>query len=116
MKGSDVGSITDYRSFWPVYLAAHRHPATRALHMLGTALASLLLIAGLVLGNGWMLLAAPIAGYAFAWLSHALIERNRPATFEHPLSSFVSDFRMLFLWLGGRLEGELRRQGLDPNA
>src|SRR5262249_3517897 len=104
---------SDYLSFWPVYLAAHRRAATRMLHMIGTALASLLLLAGLILLNGWMLLAAPVIGYGFAWFSHSFIEHNQPATFEHPLGSLFSDFRMLYLWLGGRLGNELQRQGLD---
>jgi hypothetical protein len=105
--------VPDYRSFWPIYLAAHRRRGTRTLHMVGTTLGSLLIVAGLVLLNGWLLLAAPVVGYGFAWLSHGLIERNRPATFAHPLWSFLSDFRMLFLWLLGRLEGELRRAGIE---
>jgi hypothetical protein len=104
---------SDYQSFWLLYLAAHRRAATRMLHMIGTALGSLLLLAGLILLNGWMLLAAPVIGYGLAWLSHSFVERNRPATFEHPVWSFLSDFRMLYLWLGGRLQDELRRHGLD---
>jgi hypothetical protein len=49
-----MAPIPDYRSFWPVYLAAHRRGPTRLLHMLGTALGSLLFLAGLALLNGWM--------------------------------------------------------------
>jgi hypothetical protein len=104
-----------YRSFWPFYLAAHRQPATRAIHMLGTVAGLALVLAAIIVGNAWLLLAAAVAGYGSAWLSHGIVERNRPATFRHPLWSFVSDFRMLFLWLGGRLDGELSRHGLGRN-
>ena len=101
-------SSPDYNSFWLVYLAAHRRPTTRAIHMTGTAASILLVLAALA--------AAVIAGYGFAWLSHGIVERNRPATFRHPLWSVVSDFRMLFLWLSGRLDGELARHGIGAGG
>ncbi len=102
-----------YREFWPRYLAEHRHPATRALHYLGTGLGVTLLTGALAFADWRWLVAALIAGYGSAWLGHALIERNRPATFTHPLWSFISDFRMFGLWLSGRLGAELKRCGLD---
>jgi hypothetical protein len=96
-----------YREFWPRYLAAHADRRTRALHYLGTAAAAAALAAFLVTRDWWWLAGAPIAGYAFAWLGHAAFERNRPETFLHPFWSLYSDFRMLFLFLAGRL-GETR--------
>jgi hypothetical protein len=92
-----------YREFWPRYLGEHRRGATRSLHLAGTCLC-LLLIAGAVAAADWRLVAVGLlCGYAFAWIGHALVERNRPASFTHPWWSFVSDFRMLFTWLAGRL-------------
>jgi hypothetical protein len=105
-----------YEQFWPFYLAEHRRKATRRLHLAGTALA-LLCFAGAAWTGDWrLLLAGLVLGYGLAWLAHLAVERNRPATFSHPLWSLTSDFRMLALALTGRLDDELKRHGLDPEA
>jgi hypothetical protein len=98
-----------FAEFWPFYLREHGDPRTRALHYVGTSLGILLLI-GFAVSRDWrFLLASPIAGYAFAWLAHAFVERNKPATFTYPLWSLIGDFYMLFCWTTGRLGAELER-------
>ncbi|HWH22126.1 MAG TPA: DUF962 domain-containing protein, partial [Allosphingosinicella sp.] len=87
---------------------------TRALHYAGTSLVVALSIAAVVTGSLWLLLAVPVAGYGFAWASHGLVERNRPATFTYPLWSLMADFKMWALWLTGRLGPELRAAGVEP--
>jgi len=37
----------------------------------------------------------PLLGYGFAWIGHALFEKNKPATFEYPWYSFIADWVML---------------------
>ena len=102
-----------YREFWPRYLGAHADRRTRALHYLGTA-GALACVAAAVLMIDWLwLIAALVIGYGPAWLAHAIFERNRPETFSHPLWSLLSDFRMLGLFVSGRLGGELRRIGME---
>jgi hypothetical protein len=49
----------------------------------------------------WLL---PIVGYGFAWFGHFFIERNRPATFQYPLYSFLGDWVMLKDFLLGRFQ------------
>ena len=105
-----------FAAFWPFYLREHANPRTRALHYAGTSLVVMLAVGALLTGNGWLLLAMPVAGYAFAWVSHAAIERNRPATFTYPLWSLRADFRMWWLWLTGRISKELAAAGVMDEA
>jgi len=98
-----------YAAFWLHYLRAHDRAGTRALHYAGSTAGLLLLLAAIVWGRWWLVAAAVVVGYGFAWTGHFAIERNRPATFGHPLWSFASDFRMLALWASGRLGPHLAR-------
>jgi hypothetical protein len=99
-----------YADFWDRYLRAHRRPLTRGLHYIGTSLALLSLCLS---PWDWRFLpAAPVVGYAFAWLAHGLVEHNRPETFGHPLWSLFSDLRMLALFTTGGLNSHLQRLGL----
>lgn len=104
--------IGTYADFWPVYLARHSRPGTRVLHYLGTATGFCFLVALTVTGDIRLLAAAVIGGYGLAWAGHAFIERNRPATFRHPLWSLISDIRMLALLLAGRMGDELKTHGI----
>lgn len=101
--------LSSFEEFWPFYLREHAQPATRALHVGGTWTAAAVLLAGLVLGPWWLVLLAPVLGYGCAWLSHMLIERNRPATFTYPLWSLRGDLLLAWLAAVGRLGAELQR-------
>ena len=108
--------IASYAEFWPFYLGEHAKPETRRWHFFGTGLSTLFLGFALVTLNAWWLLAALVAGYGPAWIGHFFVEKNQPATFKYPLWSLVSDYRMTWTWLMGRLENELEKAGVRPSA
>jgi len=101
--------LQSFAEFWPFYVREHRRRATRFWHFCGTSLALLVLIAALVMRQWLVLLAVPLCGYAFAWLSHLLVEKNRPATFSYPLWSLLADFKMWALIATGRMGAEIER-------
>lgn len=102
-------TITTFEAFWPFYLGEHSLPSTRWMHFVGTSVALGLLVTAVAQARPLLVLGALVSGYAFAWVSHFFIEKNRPATFTYPLWSFVSDWRMWALMLTGRLGAELAR-------
>ena len=105
----EMRPITSYREFWPFYLGEHARPATRMLHCFGTSLAIVLVIFAGLFDEPWLLLAALLSGYGFAWLAHMLVEHNRPATFRYPLWSLLGDFHMCGLMWLGRMDAEVSR-------
>lgn len=111
-----VPRLASYEEFWPYYVSEHSRPDTRALHFVGTSLV-LASLAAAVLVSPWWLLAAPFAGYGFAWAGHFFCEKNCPATFTYPLWSLRGDFRMYRLMLLGRMAPEIARAAsLYPRA
>ena len=101
MSGRHFNSFAD---FWPYYLGEHSKPATRFLHGLGSIVAIGIIIGFILIGKWWLFPVALVPGYAFAWVGHFFIEKNRPATFTYPLWSFMGDWKMLALMLTGRLK------------
>jgi hypothetical protein len=97
-----------FADFWPYYVREHSLPACRALHFIGSTLVIGVVVAA-ILYSPWLLLAAPVIGYGFAWIGHFMIEKNRPATFKYPLWSFVADWKMWALMLLGRMGHEVEK-------
>ena len=98
---SDERSFNSVDASYPFYLSQHQVRWNRLLHFVGTTLVLLLAATAPVLHNGWLLFGLPLAGYGFAWAGHFFFEKNRPATFTHPLYSLICDFRMyLDIWRG----------------
>ena len=101
--------IKTYDEFWGFYLQEHSMPLTRLLHLIGTTIGIALLIFLVARGQWYFFPIFFVVGYAFAWFAHFVIEKNRPATFQYPLWSFISDFKMIAYMLTGRLGREIER-------
>jgi len=95
-EGRGRERLASFAAFWPFYLSQHSQRGCRILHYLGTSSALLIAAVALLSGHPRCLLLALLVGYAPAWIGHAAIEKNRPATFRYPLWSLYADFKMLF--------------------
>ena len=109
-------TIETFEQFWDFYVDQHKKKATRALHFVGTTAAIGCLAGGLLTKRRWLLLMAPVVGYGPAWLSHFLIEKNRPASFAYPLWSLQADFLMWWKTLSGTMQAEVDRVGQAVQA
>ena len=102
-------NFKSFQEFYPYYLSEHSIPTTKLFHFIGTSgfLAIQMMFLGTVVGSmsdpkqakqiNWMLQwYAVFCAYFFAWISHAFIEKNKPATFKYPFWSARGDFKMYF--------------------
>ena len=94
---------TRFADFYPFYLSEHSNRVCRRLHFAGTLLVLVILVIAVAKADARWLLLAPLAGYGFAWVGHFFFEKNRPATFTHPLYSFAGDWVMFWDVLRGRV-------------
>lgn len=108
--------FASFREFYPFYLSEHRNPTCRKLHFVGSSLVLGVVLLAIVTRNAWWLLAAPLAGYGFAWIGHYAFEKNRPATFTYPAWSFAGDWVMYWQLLTGKIPFEERNPGARAGA
>lgn len=108
--------IHSYSDFWPVYLRAHSDPRNRACHYMGALTGLAVLVAAYLQGSWALVPLAFVLGYAWSWAGHFFLEGNRPATFGYPLWSFVSEVRMVLLFVLRWLPAELEKHGIGSAA
>ncbi len=96
-------SFQNFEEFYPFYLGEHADRTSRRLHVIGTSAAVLQILAAIVLREPMLCLTVLVSGYGFAWVGHYVFEKNRPATFKHPLYSLRGDFRMAREVFSGRI-------------
>jgi hypothetical protein len=108
------GFEISYADFWRLYLDAHRKPATRAMHYAATVVGAGGTLAAVLLYQPLLCPAGIGLGVCMAVGSHRFIERNRPLIRVNAFYGALSDLRMLWLALTGRLPAEYRRLSLEP--
>ena len=100
---SELLHFNSFAEFYPFYLNEHVNKTCRRLHFVGSTLVLSLLVSTVISQNWALLWLLPVIGYGFAWVGHFFFEHNRPATFKHPLYSFIGDWVMAKDMLIGRI-------------
>ena len=99
-----MSAFASFHDFYPYYLNEHRDRRCRRLHFIGSSLVLLIVLYALVSGALAWLWLAPLVGYGFAWVGHFVFEKNKPATFRHPLYSLMGDWVMYLDVLRGKVK------------
>ncbi len=94
MKTVPMPHFASFQEFYPFYLSEHSNRVCRRSHFIGSSGGLILVALAIALHNPWLLIAALLSGYGGAWVGHFVFEKNRPASFAHPLWSFRGDWVM----------------------
>lgn len=98
-----MSSFNSFAEFYPFYLSERGSRACRRMHFIGSSLVIAVVVLAVSSGQWRWLWLAPLFGYGFAWIGHYVFEKNRPATFRHPLYSLAGDWVMYAQMLRGKL-------------
>jgi hypothetical protein len=107
-----------FDDFWPYYVSEHANPLNRKLHFWGTNNLFFWLVLAIVGRSPKLVVFAVISSYAYAWIGHFLIEKNRPATLNYPFLSALGDLQMYVKTWQGQMDAEVARYAVNdyPNA
>lgn len=86
-----------FQEFFPIYAEKHNKIGTQILHAIGMILAYFFGVSAILSGEYWYLLVCPMCAYGFGFTAHFWVQKNTPASFEHPLLSILGDHYMTWL-------------------
>lgn len=95
--------FNNFAAFYPYYLSQHSNRICRRWHFIGSTLVLAIAIFSVVTQRWGLMWLLPLAGYGCAWIGHYIYQKNRPATFTHPLYSLRGDWVMYAQMLRGKL-------------
>lgn len=97
----------DFEAFWNHFLASHRHPATRWMHVALVAVALRGAVKSMRTGSIKPLLFGAATASALATISHRFIEDDRPERTGKPLWSALALGRLVVRTLNGSIDQDL---------
>ena len=94
--------FNNFQDFYPYYIQEHKNKYTKLVHFIGSWLFIFFILNLIYSHEVKNLMFAFVSAYGFAWFGHFFIEKNKPATFYHPIYSFMGDCVMFTEILKGK--------------
>lgn len=98
-----------FEEFWSFYVKEHQSKTSRILHFVGTTAAMGCVAGGVLTKRRWLLAVAPVVGYGPAWVGHFVFEKNKPASWSHPIWSLRADLVMWWKMVRFQMDAEVER-------
>lgn len=86
--------VATFDEFYPLYLQEHKNRTNRRLHFIGSTFGLICFTLMIAMANILFFPLGLLLGYGCAWVGHFFFEKNKPATFQRPLWSFMGDWVM----------------------
>jgi hypothetical protein len=87
-------TFSSFAEFYPFYLSEHSNRTCRRLHFIGSTIGLGFGLLGIARRRPSLIALGLGIGYGCSWIGHFFFEKNRPATFKHPIYSFMGDWVM----------------------
>lgn len=117
-RGSPPAALemSKFEAFWVDYLRAHSRRSTRVCHYIATFWGVTVGFYGIFTLQPLFVLAGIAGGYIIAVGSHYVFEGSPPLVARSAWMGAVSDFRVIWLALTGRLDAEFDKYGLENRS
>ena len=98
----------NFDDYYKYYLTLHQKKETKIFHIAGNILTVIYLFISLFFSIKNiifipLILLTPFIVYPFAWYSHLVFEKNKPAAWSNPIWAKMCDWRMIYEVFTGKI-------------
>lgn len=98
----------NFEEYYKYYLTLHKKRGTKIFHIIGNIFTIIYVLMILFFSFKNIiflpfLILTPFIVYPFAWYSHMMIEKNKPAAWSNPVWAKMCDWRMIYEVIIGKI-------------
>jgi hypothetical protein len=99
----------NFNDYYKYYLTLHQKRETKIFHIIGNFLTIVYLFLSIYIAIFNIIFVplifiTPFIVYPFAWYSHLVFEKNKPAAWSNPIWAKMCDWRMIYEVLTGKIK------------